>query len=295
MLRLISLNVLLTGIFLSSVAIADLSLNRLSKEIAEVEVKVGAKIGVALVNTQNNLNWSYRGDERFPLTSVFKTILCGQLLYESQNSTLDQHDAVPVSEQDIVTYSPLTQNLIGQSMTLAEACEATMHTSDNTAANLVLDALGGPSSVTQFLRNIGDPVSRLDRRETALNEGKPGDKRDTTTPEAIVNTFETLLFKDVLSSANRQQLKQWMQDNQVTGTLLRSVLPAQWQIADRSGAGGFGSRSIVALVWREDIGPYIIAIFITETQASWDVRNQTIADLGETIFSLLEVLPAQSE
>jgi len=62
---------------------------------------------------------------------------------------------------------------------------AAIEHSDNTAANLLLRTVGGPAAVTAYLRALGDPVTRLDRNEPALNEAKPGDVRDTTTPSAL--------------------------------------------------------------------------------------------------------------
>ena len=40
--------------------------------------------------------------------------------------------------------------------------------SDNTAGNLLLDSLGGPSALTSYVRTLGDNVTRQDRREPAL-------------------------------------------------------------------------------------------------------------------------------
>lgn len=73
-------------------------------------------------------------------------------------------------------------------MSLAELCRATLSASDNSAANFILQAIGGPKALTKFLRSIGDDTTRLDRWETELNEAVPGDKRDTTTPIAMVTT-----------------------------------------------------------------------------------------------------------
>ncbi|MCV5738039.1 serine hydrolase, partial [Escherichia coli] len=82
--------------------------------------------------------------------------------------------------------SPVMDKLAGQRTRIEHACEAAMLMSDNTAANLVLNEIGGPKAVTLFLRSIGDNATRLDRLEPRLNEAKPGDKRDTTTPNAMV-------------------------------------------------------------------------------------------------------------
>lgn len=87
---------------------------------------------------------------------------------------------------------------------LSDACFATMTTSDNTAANIVINAVGDPKSITDFLRQIGDKETRLDRVEPELNEGKLGDLRDTTTPNAITSTLNQLLFGSTLSEASQK-------------------------------------------------------------------------------------------
>ena len=108
---------------------------------------------------------------------------------------------------------------------MGDLCEATITLSDNTAGNLLLDTLGGPEGLTGFLREIGDDTTRLDRWETELNEGVPGDPRDTTTPRAMVATLETLLFGAVLSAASRAQLEDWMIADKVAEALIRASLP----------------------------------------------------------------------
>jgi beta-lactamase class A len=47
-------------------------------------------------------------------------------------------------------------------MPVRDLCAAAMEYSDNTAANLLLRALGGPSKLTEYLRGLGDPITRLD-------------------------------------------------------------------------------------------------------------------------------------
>ena len=120
--------------------------------------------------------------------------------------------------------------------------------SDNTASNLLLETIGGPLGLTMHLRGIGDDITRLYRWETKLNEGVPGDLRDTTTPEAALRSLEKLLFGKALSLPSRRQLTDWMIDDKVADDFLRASLPENWEIGDKSGAGGYGSRSIVAVI-----------------------------------------------
>lgn len=270
-----------------------LELTTLEREVQAVERSLpsydgadGAKIGVAILTVDTGEVWHYRGSDRFPLASTFKTLACAKLLKDAQQGVLKLNDSHAVTKNMLQVYSPVMKNEVGNSVSLHKACEATMLTSDNTAANIVLKAIGGPSSLTRFLEDIGDDITRLDRYEPELNEGKPGDLRDTTTPLAMVNTLKALVYGDVLSQTNQKQLTDWMIKNQVTGGLLRSVLPKGWSIADRSGAGGYGTRNINAIVWSDQISPIIISIYVTQTTASFDERNQAIVSIGQAIFNV---------
>ncbi|MGI9280766.1 MAG: class A beta-lactamase [Endozoicomonas sp.] len=254
------------------------------EKVIALEKRLDARIGVSIYEVSTKKGWSYKGNQRFPLMSTFKTLACAKLMNDADNNKLSLNSATTVTKEMLVTYSPVTAKQVGKNISLEKACEATMLTSDNTAANIVLEHIGGPSELTNFLRSTGDSVSRLDRIETKLNEGKPGDLRDTTTPEAIVQTLNQLVFGNVLSEPSKNQLKQWMIENQVADGLLRSVLPDGWSIADRTGAGGYGSRGIAAIVWPEYKPPFIVSIYITETDSSFDARNSAIAEIGELIF-----------
>lgn len=83
---------------------------------------------------------------------------------------------------------------------------------------------------------IGDEKSRLDRWETELNEGAPGDPRDSSTPEAMGATLDRMLFGPVLSPQSQQQLEAWMRADQVADDLIRASLPEGWIIGDKTGA-----------------------------------------------------------
>jgi len=260
--------------------------NTIVSEIKKQEHQLGARIGVSVYDATNNKLWNYNGDSPFPLMSTFKTLACAKLLADVEKGLQTFEASVVITTNSLVDWSPITKKRIGENFTLKQACSAAMIMSDNTAANIVLTGIKGPKALTQFMRSIGDNITRLDRIEPDLNEALDGDKRDTTTPNAIAKSLHVLLFGEVLSQTSKVQLKQWMIDNQITGSLLRSVLPNGWSIADRSGAGGFGSRGITAVVWSDKRTPLIISIYLTQTDASFAQRNKAIADIGKEIFNV---------
>lgn len=246
----------------------------------QIETRLGARVGLMVVDTQTGRQWQYKAGERFAMASTFKALACAALL-DAGEAALSR--SMPIKAGDILSHAPVTSKRVGESMTAGALCEATLRTSDNTAANLVLATIGGPKRVTSFLRSVGDTVTRLDRMEPMLNEAKPGDPRDTTTPEAMARSIGDLLLGDALAPDPRSQLRGWMEANAVADGLLRAGVPKDWRVADRTGAGGHGTRGIVAVMWPPGRKPVVAAIYLTETEANLATRDAAIADLGRVI------------
>lgn len=259
----------------------------LNATVRHLEQKLDARIGIAVHDLETDRRWLHRSDERFPMASTFKTLACAALLDRADAGAERLDRIVVFGEDKLVTYSPITEKRTGPpGMSLFELCEATLTTSDNTAANLVLEALGGPESITDFARSLGDEFTRLDRWETELNESTPGDPRDTTTPAAMAASLEKLMVGDALSPESRRQLITWLEGNRVGDALLRAGLPDDWTVADRTGAGGRGTRANTAVLWPPaplERKPIIAAVYITETEASFAERNAAIAKIGRAI------------
>ncbi|WP_454275112.1 class A beta-lactamase [Roseovarius sp. MBR-154] len=278
----------LTLVLLTS-ANGSFAQDALQRTAQEVETRLGGRIGYAMEDLASGQDWGYQADERFPVSSTFKALLCGVILVrvDAGEERLDRR--IAFGRDDLVTYSPVTERHVDEGMTVGELCEAAITISDNTAGNLLLATIGGPQGFTAALRALGDRTTRLDRWETALNEGRPGDMRDTSTPRAALSTLKALLFGDSLSSASRQQLVGWMIADAVADDLLRASLPEDWIIGDKSGAGGHGSRSIIAVVWPSPDRPVLAAIYMTQNDADMPARNAAIAKIGAAMFETLSL------
>ena len=262
----------------------------LIETVKSIEARLGgdARVGFALTGGASGQIWSHRGDERFPMSSTFKVFLCAALLEKVDRGEDSLSRVVRYGEDQLVPYSPVTSKHTPYGMTLGALCRATTTISDNTAGNLVLEAIGGPEGFTRFMRSIGDDVTRLDRWEVALNESAPGDEHDTTTPLQIIDSLGTVVFGDTLSEAGRAQLHDWLVGQEVADALFRAHLPEGWEIGDKSGAGGFGSRSIIAVVWPPDGAPALTSLYITQTDADFPARNAAVAEVGATMFEALK-------
>ena len=264
--------------------VAQAEADRLIETVKQVEARLEARVGMYVRDEETGRRWTYNADDRFPMASTFKSLACAALLARVDTGEERLDRVVTFGTSDLVPYSPVTKERVGpDGMSLGEVCHATMTMSDNTAANLVMGAIGGPAGLTAFIRSTGDKAPRLDRWETDLNDGTPGDPRDTTTPKAMARTLRRLAFEEVLSLDSRAQLKDWLKGNQVSDKLFRAGVPEEWTVGDRTGAGGHGTRTIAAILWPPERQPVIATVYITETEASFDARNAAIADIGKAI------------
>lgn len=257
--------------------------------IAKAEEKLlPARIGIAALDSQGRIIAAWRGAERFPLNSTHKAFLCGALLRQAAAGKFALNERVRFGKSRLVAHSPITEKFTAPAaMDWRQICSAAVSFSDNTAANLLSEKLGGPAGLNRFLRSIGDNSTRLDRFEPELNSAIPGDRRDTTTPIAAAKTLQKLVLGQALPLPARQELTGWLKADAVAGALLRASLPQGWQIADKSGAGGYGSRSIIAVIWPKKGAPPVLAIYITQTPAGMAESDAAIARIGAKLFAAL--------
>ena len=256
----------------------------LAADFAQIEFKVAGRLGVAVLDTDSGRSLAWRADELFPMCSTFKWLLAAQLLTRIDAGEEQGDRVVPYASRDLLEHSPVTSaNLEQGRMPVLDLAAAAVSQSDNTAANLLLDAVGGPASLTGYLRNLGDPVTRLDRMEPQLNAATPGDPRDTTTPFAMVENMNYLLLGDGLSEGSRVKLIDWLVGSVTGREKLRAGLSAAWPTGDKTGMGGYGSTNDVAIVWPTGRKPVLIAAYLTETTAGVPSRNNALADVGREV------------
>jgi beta-lactamase class A len=258
-------------------------------DIPTIEAASGGRLGVAFLDTTTGARAGHRADERFPLCSTFKVLAAAAVLarVDAGQERLDRR--IRFAASDLVVNSPATKERAGtqEGMSLDELCAAAMTMSDNTAGNLLLAALGGPEALTAYIRSLGDATTRLDRIEPELNEARPGDPRDTTTPAAMAANLRTLLLGNVLAAPSRERLTAWLVGNKTGDARLRAGLPKGWRVGDKTGSGGHGSSNDVAVIWPDGRAPVIVASYLTETTGTDDQRNAAHAAVGRAVAAAI--------
>ena len=251
--------------------------------IADIEAKVGGRVGVFAVDTGNGSVLSHRPDERFAMCSTFKWALVAGILEQAERHALSLDERISYQQADLLEYAPVTRQHLAEGMTVGDLARTTIVVSDNTAANLLLAKLGGPAAFTEFVRSCGDTVTRLDRDEPTLNNNEAGDPRDTTSPRAMAALMRTVLCGNRLSIESRDLLLQWLRDCETGNDRLRAGLPKDWVVGDKTGTGSNGAANDVAIVTPPNRAPILVTAYLSESKVGAPVLKAAHADIGRLV------------
>jgi beta-lactamase class A len=252
--------------------------------IAQIETESGSRVGVLAIDTETGRRIEHRANERFLMCSTFKLLAAAAVLQRVDRGEENLDRFIRYTQADILEYAPVTkQHAAEGGMRLGALCEAAIEQSDNTAGNLLLQTVGGPGGLTKFARSLGDNVTRLDRIEPELNTAKEGDERDTTSPATMCSDVVRIIATDLLSQKSRELLQNWLLGNQTGTALVRSGVPPEWRVGDKTGRSGQGETNDVAVLYPPNGAPIFVAIYSMSRLLPDEKRAEIVANVTREI------------
>jgi len=268
----------------SSRVVAAAPHNGTPQYLDEIEAVVGGRVGVFALDTGTSRQLAHRADERFAMCSTFKWALAAAILARVDHAQLSLDERVRYISADLLEYAPVTREHVAEgSLTVDALARAAITVSDNTAANLLLAKVGGPAGLTQFVRLLGDSVTRFDRDEPNLNSNEPGDSRDTTSPRAMVQLMRLILCGNAISPISRERLLDWMRGCETGKDRLRAGLPRDWKVGDKTGSGRRGAMNDVAIAMPPRRAPILIAAYMSDGASVPEAREAAHANIGRLV------------
>jgi len=253
-----------------------------------LEAKTGGKIGVYATNLDTGAQIAWRADERFVMCSTFKASLAACVLSRVDKGEEHLDRLIHYGEKDLEPYAPVAKPALGKGLTVAEMCKGAVELSDNTCANKLLEAIGGPAALTSFWRATGDQTSRLDHNEPMLNRSPPGDPHDTTTPRAMAQSIRHFVLGKVLSDGSRERLTDWMIACQTGANRLRAGLPQAWMIGDKTGNNGADASGDLVVAWPKPGAPILIACYTQGGKPTPAALDEVFKTVGQMVARQLK-------
>ncbi|NYH54911.1 MULTISPECIES: class A beta-lactamase [Nocardiopsis] len=257
----------------------------LAREFERLEKEFDARLGVYAVDTGTEEEVVHRPDERFAYCSTHKAFSAGAVL--QRNTPEEMEEVITYTEDDLLDYAPITEQHVDTGMTLMELTDAAVRYSDNTAANLLFEELDGPDGFEEAMEAVGDDVIEADRVEPGLNEAVPGDIRDTSTPRAMAESLRKFTLGDALPEDRRDVLTDMLVNNMTGDELIRAGVPEGWEVGDKTGSGGYGTRNDIAVLWPPEGEPIVLAVMSSRDEEDAEYDNALIAEAAEVVVEAL--------
>jgi len=233
-----------------------------------------AVLGVGVEVLATGERWFLNADQPLPMQSVFKAPLGAAVLDAVDRGSLSLDSVLVIQAGDLsVPFSAINDSFPARTRwTIGELLNLAVGSSDNTAADLLLHMIGGPSALTAWLRGRGIEGIRVDRYEHELQMDILGlgpfepawaspdsleraklsvpedarqramdaylhDERDTMTPRGAIDFLRALSDDRLVSPASTQRLTQMMTDTTTGARRLRAGLPKGATLAHKTGTG----------------------------------------------------------
>ena len=267
---------------------ASASASDATRALADLERRLGGRVGVFALDPGSGRSLGHRPDERFAMCSTFKWVLAAAVLASVDRRELSLEQRLSFGPRDLQEHAPFARAHVTEgSATIEDLAFAAVTVSDNTATNLLLGKVGGPSGLTSFLRAHGDDVTRLDRDEPLMNDHAPGDPRDKTSPRAMASLLRRVVLGDGLPPARRERLAAWLRACETGKDRLRAGLPPDWVLGHKTGTGPRGATGDVGVTWPPARPPLVIASYLTDSVADATSLARAHADIARLVATHL--------
>lgn len=272
-------------------------------DFSALERQTGARIGVSIRHIESGRVWNWRGDERFPMMSVYKYPIAIAVLKAVDSGRLRLDEPIAIRQSDI--RDGLSSFLDNKKLpaprrfTVRELISGMVSHSDNTACDMLLARIGGPAEVTRVLRALGITGIRVDRSEYDMGrdigrlgaEGFDRDGRDSSSPSAMASLLEMTHRAELQLKPKSQQLLLRVLRETATGAKrIKAGLPAGTPLWHKTGTGrrikGVNLATNDVGVFTLPDGTHVaIAIFVKMGTAPDAKLESSIAQIARQAYS----------
>ena len=238
------------------------SLYSLEQQLQSLVANRTADVGIAALDLTSGEIVSIQGDRPFPMASTVKVAVAALYLAQVDHGRRSLDDMI----------NGLSARTLMQRM---------MIHSDNRATDLLLNDLGGPRALHDWLQANGLSGLRVDRTIARLLSDRRDlwDVRDSSTPTAMVRLLQRIYRAELIKPESRNYLLWLMAQCQTGRNRLKALLPFGTPVEHKTGTLN-GLTDDVGFITLPDGRRIAIAVFAR----GGSNRPRTIAEAARTIY-----------
>jgi len=254
---------------------------QLQSRLDTVATSLDGVLGYVLVDLVSNEQVAARLERQaFPTASTIKLSILYELLKQAEEGRLELNKPAPLERQQVVGGSGVLQHLSGPMLSLADHAALMIIVSDNTATNVVIDAVGMPN-VTARMKALGLADILLRRKMMDSAAARSGDE-NVASPASLAKSAELLWRGEGLRKESRDAALQILY--KVSGSV-RNAVPARVRVASKTGTleGVRAEAAVVELEGR----PFALAAMTTYLRNDPE-GERAIRGVADAAFSYFE-------
>lgn len=263
-------------------AAASVDTSQLSNTCAEIAAGSGMDTSIAVTDLTNGANAEYDGDRSVVSASMIKLIVAEAFLEQVQAGTYDLDASYVLQPQDIVGGTGTLSGLgAGASVTYREILERMINVSDNTGANILINAVGMDTvnAAAQRLGLTGTQLNRLMMDTDAISAGIENYVSANDVARLLSMVYNGTFVDQSSSSLMLNALEQ-----QEDGEGIAQGLPGDAVFAHKTGTLS-NARHDGGIV--ECSHPYVIVVLCSGDGFSAGGATQTMINAASTIHSIM--------
>lgn len=280
-------------LLLSTSGITYAQTDQLQQKIKLYVAGKKAAIGVSVLGIEDHYTMNVKGDDHFPMQSVFKFHIAMAVLAEVDKGRLrlDQQLKIRKGELPADTWSPIRDKYpAGATLPLKEILRYTVSESDNIGCDVLLRLMGGPKVVNNYFVKNGVKDLSIQASEAEMHGPWEVQFRNWTTPKSATNLLKVFYSKTLLSEKNTKLLWDMMVNSPTGAQRIKGQLPQKTMVAHKTGTSGTNEKGITAAV--NDIGivtlpdgkHFAISVFIANSAESVEMNEKIISDIGKYVW-----------
>ncbi len=267
----------------------------LQKDIEAILKDKNANVGVSIYDFSTKKSYGINQDKHFPMQSVFKFHIALAVLDLVDRGKLSLSQKIYISKQRMQTewYSPLRDKYPqgNLKLSLAEVLKPTVSESDNVGCEVLLDLIGGPKVVDEYLKKIGMKEVQVKHNETFMQASWEPQFDNYSSPNSAVELLKALCNEKILSSKSRLFIQKLLLETSTGPNRLKGLLPIGIVVAHKTGTSGTNKQTgemaavndigIVTLTNGKQFG---IAVFVSNSKENIETNERIIAEIAKASY-----------
>ncbi|QES91227.1 class A beta-lactamase, subclass A2 [Empedobacter brevis] len=279
---------------LSNFCLKAQSIERLRTEINQIISSKNLTAGISLKNIENKDTLSINGNQMMPMMSVFKFHIALTVLHEVDQNKLQLDQKFFIKKKDLLpnTWSPILDDFPEGNMylTLDQLLRYTVSHSDNNGCDILLKIIGGTKIVQNFIHKQGvkDFVIKVNEQEMQKWDNL---YINTTSANATAKLLEKFYTNKVLKKNSTTYLYQLMVETSRGSTWMKAGLPANTELAHRTGISDTNSQNLrvamndIGIIKLVDGKRIILSIYLKNITEERAETEKVMADITKAVWN----------